>query len=264
MQTLLREFKFYFFQFCQNLKNQSALRGSSWVLAISIILSNTPFFVVWLLFSRMTGPIHGWGMLQTFGMLSMAIFIFGLGTLLFGSVGTMQPHVQTGSFDIFLTKPKNLYVRIINNQALPTAIGEVIQGGVGVLIYLWLAKPTWVLILMFAALIPPAVLVQISFMITCDCIIFWLPYAQGLGKALKELIILPTAQPTSLLQGGIRIMYLTIVPALLVAGVPIEVMTFHSYKLIAVSYTVSLIWLAISVWCLNQSVRRYESGNVIG
>jgi ABC-type uncharacterized transport system permease subunit len=133
------------------------------------------------------------------------------------------------------------------------------------IIFFWLTKASFGTVLLFLIMLPPAATVQLSFIVTCECAIFWLPQAPIIGSVCRDLIILPTTQPISMLRGVMRIIYLTAIPALLVAGLPIEAITYrHPLHLIGIAYGVSLAWLALSVWVLNKSVHRYESGNVIG
>lgn len=261
MNAFLNELAYYKFQFIRNVRNQRVLRGSTLVLVFGMIFSNCCFMLVWTMFSKAIGPINGWGTAQTFGIQAYAIFTFGVSFTLFGSLGSLYPHIERGSFDVFLTKPKSLYVRLINNELLPTALGDVLHGLVSLSIFCLWVKPNIGLLLV---MMPPAILIQIAFVMTSDCISFWLPQAPGLAKAVKELLIVPTIQPISLFQGWMRIACLTVVPALVVSGLPVEVVTYHRYHLIAVAYAVSILWLVISIGVLKISVRRYESGNVIG
>ena len=264
MKYILRELQFYLFQLRQNVKNEQALRGAFLITSFGVLISNACFIVIWVLFSHALGNLDGWGPVQTFGALSVGLITLGLGTFLFGSAWTFDDCIQRGTFDALLTKPKSVYVRLLNSESSMTSLGEILQGVIGLIIYYHLARPDpFPAVLMFL-LIPPAIIVQIGFIMTAGCVTFWLPQSSGLAKALKEMVILPTTQPISLLRGSTRLMFLTLIPALLIAGLPVELITYHAYELIAISYAVAFTWLALSVWVLKKSIRRYESGNVIG
>ncbi len=262
--TLSRELTFFAYQWRQNLKNQQALRTSFVLQIVAMFLNNIAFFVIWIMFSRAVGMINGWGVMQTFGMMCVSMLTYGIVHALFGSTGSLSDTVPNGQFDAYLAKPKNLYTRIINRQMEPTALGDLLQGILGMMIFFCMTHASIGTILLFLVMVPPGAIAQVSFIMVMDCIIFWLPQTPVIGNTLRDLIILPTTQPISLIRGTLRVIYLTAIPALLVAGLPIEIITYHTYSLLALAYTVSLIWLAISIWVLNISVRRYESGNVIG
>lgn len=231
---------------------------------IAMFINNLSFFVIWIMFSRTIGTINGWGMMQTFGMLSVSILVYGIVHSFFGSTGGIHELVPTGQFDTFLAKPKSLYVLMINHEFRVSALGDLLQGVLGLSVFLVMTKPSLEQVFMILMLLPPAVLVHIAFAMTCDCIIFWMPHAGSLSRALFDLIMLPSTQPISLLRGFVRFVYLFAIPALLIAGLPIESFTQISWKLFALSYAIATSWFLISYYVLKISVRRYESGNSIG
>jgi ABC-type uncharacterized transport system permease subunit len=264
MRTLKQEIFFYFFQLKKNVDNQQALRGSFWMQVVAMFLNNIAFFVIWVMFSQAIGVVNGWGPVQTFGMLGVSMMTFGIVHSFFGGLGELSEIVPNGKFDAYLTKPKILYVRTLNNNFIPTALGDLIQGLLALVIFCILVDVSWGDIALLILMIPPACVAQLSFMMICDVLVFWLPHIPMFGLALRDLIILPSTQPISLLRGALRILYLTAIPALLVAGLPIEIVTHHHYEMLLVAYVVSLCWLALSIYVFNGAVRRYESGNVIG
>ena len=264
MYALLTEIRFYVFQLRLNFRNMSALRGSFLLIVFGSIISNLSFFIIWIFFSRAIGPVNGWGPLQTFGMICVNTIAFGLCHAGFGSTRTLQPKIQTGALDGLLIKPKNLYVRIINSEAMPMALGWLVQGALGLGLYFWLAHVALIDAVCVVIMLVPAVIAQVSFLMVTDCVGFWFPQAPDLSRSLNEVMFAAANQPISLLSGGLRLFYLLIIPALLVAGLPVELVTYHKYELIVLAYGISIGWLVFSAWFLRLSIRRYESGNGIG
>lgn len=264
MNRFSNEMRFHFFQLRQNFNNKKMLRTSFILQVISMFVSNISFFIIWIIFSETIGTHNGWGTLQTFGMLSIAILVFGIVHSCFGSLLTWSEKVPTGAFDAFLTKPKSLYIRIINNDFNVGALGDLIQGILGLIIFLFLSHASFSSIIMILLMIIPGVLIQIAFLNICNCVMFWLPQAHNLPAALNNFILLPATQPISLLGGTMRFIYLFIIPALLVAGLPIEAFTHASWKIFFLSYAIAIVWVIISRWIMKISLRRYDSGNSIG
>lgn len=264
MEKFLNEIRFHLFQMRQNFNDKRVLRGSFILQIVNMMISNTAFFIIWLMFSKTIGTHHGWGPLQTFGMLSVMILVFGITHGSFGSLMFWPRRVPSGSFDSLLTKPKNLYIRIINHEFMVSALGDLFQGLIGVIIFTVLSHASLISVLMLGALIIPAVITEIAFFMICGCMIFWLPQAPGLPQALTNLILTPATQPTSLLKGGMRYLYLFVIPALVISGLPIETFIHASWKLFLLAYGIAGFWLWLSVFVLRISVRRYESGNSIG
>jgi ABC-2 type transport system permease protein len=258
------ELSYYLTRLRSNFENKRVLQNSFLLQIIAMIISNSSFFVIWIVFNKAVGTINGWGPLQTFGMLSVSIFTYGITHTMFGSLGKLYEVVPTGIFDTYLTKPKSLYLRIINNEFNVTAIGDLVQGFGGIVIYLYLAQTHFSNFVLLFLMIPAGVLIEVSILILYDCVIFWLPQASSLSQALFNFIMLPSTQPISLLKGSMRFIYLFIIPALVIGGLPVEAFNQDKWRLLGLTYTITIAWFFISRWVLTISIRRYESGNSIG
>lgn len=264
MNRLSNELRYHIFQLRQNFNNKKMLRTSFILQVLSMFLSNLSFFIIWMIFSQTIGTHNGWGTLQTFGMLSFAILIFGIVHSCFGSLMYWGEKVPTGAFDAFLTKPKSLYIRIINNDFNVGALGDLIQGTLGVGIFLVMSHASLPSVLVMMLMIIPACAIQVAFINICNSTMFWLPQANNLPSALNNFILLPSTQPISLLNGAMRFIYLFLIPALVVAGLPIETFIHASWKIFFLSYAIAIFWLLLSLWIMKISLQRYESGNSIG
>ena len=264
MSGLKNELRFHAFQIRQNFNNKRVLKTSFMVQIISMCLSNTSFFIIWIMFSKTIGVQNGWGPLQTFGMLSVCLLVFGLTHSVFGSLISWFEKVPSGALDSMLNKPKSVYIRLMNNEFGIGAIGDILQGALGLVVFFFLDHTSLLAIIKLGLLIIPSILIEISFIMAGGCTMLWLPQAGSLPAALNNLILAPATQPISMLRGTLRYLYLFAIPALVISGLPIESIQNTGWAIFALSYGISLAWLAFSVWLLNISLRRYESGNSIG
>ncbi len=264
MRHFLQDWSFYFYQLRKNLKNQRALRLSFGLQILGMFLNNIAFFIIWLFFIRAIGVTNGWGAKEVFGLLSVSIFTFGLSRVFFGGIGQLGDRVITGSFDSFLTKPKSLYLRILNQDFYVSALGDLIQGALGIVIFLFITQPSLEQVLLLLVMIPPAILIHASFGLITDCVIFWFPQAEQLNRAFLDLLIMPSTQPIALLEGTMRFIYIFVVPALLLAGLPIQAFIQFDWWLVALAYGVAIGWLLLSKLILRWSLKKYESANFFG
>lgn len=261
---LAHEWHYFSLRWRRNVQNQMALRMNFILQMIAMMINNIAFFTIWYFFNKTVGTINGWGTIQTFGLLSYVILIFGLSDMLFGSQHHMGDSVPTGRFDIFLVKPKNLYIRILSDDFSPTSVGDVIQSLIAFGIFFYIQPVTTIDVVTMLVMLVPAITTVISFIMVCSCIVFWLPQLPLLSQTLKDMFYLPCMQPLGLVRGKLRVFYLFVVPCLTVGALPIQTITFNRPELIAIAYGIAGLWLLISVWILKISVRHYESGNVIG
>jgi ABC-type uncharacterized transport system permease subunit len=261
---LMKEIRFFIFRIKKNFANEKVLRSSFLLQMVGVFISNLSFFIIWIVFSRAVGPVNGWGALQTFGMLSISIFSFGVVHSICGSMWNWYEMVPNGAFDSFLTKPKSLFLRVATNRFSVSACGDLIQGMIGIAIFIFLASPSLYKCLLLLVMIVPAIVVHFSLMMFFNYVIFWLPQATSLTRSLNELILLPSTQPISILKGGMRFFYLFIIPALLIGGLPIEVWLKPDWGMVLLAYAIAAFWFFVSHRFFYYSLRRYESGNCIG
>lgn len=264
IRHLVQDWSFYIFQLGKNLKNQRALRLSFGLQILGMFLNNIAFFVIWLFFIQAIGVINGWGIKETFGLLSVSVFTFGLARTFFGGIGQLGDRVLTGAFDSFLTKPKSLYLRILNQDFYVSALGDLIQGALGIAIFLYLTQPSAEQVLLLLVMLPPAIIIHAAFGLISDCIIFWFPQAEQLNRAFLDVIIMPSTQPIALLEGAMRFVYIFVVPAMLLAGLPVQAFIGFDWKLVVIAYGVAIGWLLVSRLILRWSLKKYESANFFG
>lgn len=264
MFQIKQDVRFFLRQLQKNLRNEQALRGSFLLQVAGMFMSNVSFFIIWVMFSHTIGPVNGWGPLQTFGMLSISIFIYGIVHSLFGSVGRWYELVPTGAFDVFLNKPKGLYLRLISFKFSVSALGDLIQGVLGIVLFIYMSDTSLAKVGLLLLLLIPALVIHIAMMTMCACLVFWLPQAPSLCQALFNIVLLPATQPISLLGGAMRFIYLFVIPALLIAGIPVEVFIKPDIGKFVMAYGIAAFWLVLSQFVLSVAIKRYESGNSIG
>lgn len=262
--SLRNELRYLLKQTQINFRNEKALIWSFLAQAVGMIISNSSFFIIWIFFSQTIGVVNRWGALQTFGMLSISIFIYGVTHSVLGSVWSWSDTVPTGAFDSYLTKPKNLYIRVLSMRCNVSAFGDMVQGVVGICIFIAMTKEPMTHTLWLILMLIPAAVIHVVFLMAVMSVIFWIPQSTELGRSLGNLMLMPCTQPISILDGVLRWVYLFVFPALVVAGLPIEMFTTPDVMTLVLSYAIAAGWMGISYLVFTRSVRRYESGNSIG
>lgn len=264
MERFKQDLRLFWVQFSKNLRNEQALRSSFLIQIAGMFISNISFFIIWIFFSQAIGPVNGWGPLETFGMLSVSIFIYGIANTLFGGMANWYNYVPTGVFDMFMIRPKAIYLRILSSRCNVSAIGDLIQGVLGIGIFLYMSDTSFLNVLHMMLLLIPALIANVAMLMVCNSVIFWVPQAPSLCQALFNLVLLPSTQPISILDGAMRFTYLFVIPALLIAGLPIEGFINPDMAKLLMAYGIAFLWLIASNIFLARSIKRYESGNTIG
>ncbi|HSD56256.1 MAG TPA: ABC-2 family transporter protein, partial [Candidatus Saccharimonadales bacterium] len=109
-------------------KAAAALRGAFFAQVFGMMLNNAAVIVAWSFFFDRFGTIHGWGLHEFIAMQAVSMFVYG--AILFASTGLMDipRHVDTGSFDTFLTKPVSVLGQVGSSNIDISTVGDMLLG----------------------------------------------------------------------------------------------------------------------------------------
>ena len=259
----MKSIRYFIAQTKYNIKNAHALSKSFWIGVISMLINNTTFFVIWLLFMHATGPINGWTSLDVFGMLGVALICFGVTHAFFYGITEIPRFVTAGTFDGVLLAPVNSFIKVSGLSFSVTAFGDLIQGFIVVTIYGVLSKFTLGFWLMFIATI---ILGCITFLLIrrlTSLVAFFMHDSSVVSRQLFEIFLRPGLYPGSIFPGKLKLFFMTVIPTLVTSALPIDAMKSSSLIWLALSFGIMFIWLGITYVVFKVSVRRYESGNFL-
>lgn len=259
----MQAIKYFLTQSKYNVKNAHALARSFWIGIISMILNNLAFFIIWFLFMKATGPINGWTSLDVLGMLGVSVFIFGFMHSFFYGIIDLPQSVTKGTFDGVLLAPTNSFLKLSGSSFSITAYGDLIQGVFVVILYgflMHLSIYTWTLYILSIIM---GCIIFICVRLLCSLIAFFLHDGEIVVGQLFEIFIRPSLYPGAIFPNKLKIIFMTVIPALLTSAVPVEVVKYNSINLVGFSAIFTIIWVLITWRVFSVSVRRYESGNFL-
>ena len=263
MKGLITEIKFAYLMWKTNVRSAAQLRGEFMLQVVGMMINNLSFVLVWFVFFQAIGSLNGWNAYDVIALSGCGSFGFGA-VFSFFSGGTWIPrYVETGLLDGYLLSPRNLYMRIIASKFDITAIGDVMFGLILVGAYSYLNGSIAPLLILFA-LTPAISLTYIAMNMITSCAAFYLPEAHNLARDLFKMFLGPSFYPSALFPPGARLIFTFFIPALIVGGIPVEVMKTHALSLVALIYGVAVVWFLLSIAFFYFSVKRYESGNFVG
>ncbi len=240
------------------------LRSAFALQVVGMMLNNISLLLVWIFFFQAFGPINHWSALETVGLQGIATLAYGLTFAFTAGMVFLPDFVNNGTFDTLILSPRNLYLRVVTSRMIVPAIGDMVYGFILILLYLIGAGGSWLAIIILLTLLPAITLIFMNVTLVVHLVAFLFPDASALAKNLFELFVTPALYPSALYQGALRIIFLWIIPALAVAGFPIEVVRDLSWRGYALIWGLAFFWTALGVVLLNLAVRRYESGNLTG
>ena len=258
-----RDIRYFIAQTKYNIKNAHALRRSFWIGVFGMMLNNVTFFVIWFLFMQATGPINGWTSADVFGMLGVAMIAFGVTFSFFHGIVELPQLVLRGSFDSVLLSPVNAFLKLAGMSFAVTAHGDLLMGALVAIFYGLYSHFSMYLWLLYMLAILSGCITFACIRLLCSLVTFFIHDGEIVAGQLFEIFLRPGLYPGAIFPSGMKIFFMTVIPALITSAVPIDTVKGSSLPLIASSLSITALWLAITALVFRRAVKRYESGNFL-
>jgi ABC-2 type transport system permease protein len=264
MRQIIHEIKIAYLFITINMKAEMQNRVAFITEIVGMLINDGALVLVWYMFFQITGTMNGWSSFDMFGLQSVHMLTFGIVMSFFYGTITLPDLISNGILDNLLTSPTSLYIRIITHASSTYALGDILFGITGISIYLILTGATLIQALILLSVFPAMCLLFLSMLMIFGLIGFYLPDAGEINKNLLDVLITPGIFPYNLFEGGVKFFFLIVFPALMLSGYPIETIKNYSSIGILVIWIMAIFWTILAVTLLNNLVKRYESGNLIG
>jgi ABC-2 type transport system permease protein len=186
---------------------------------------------------------------------------FGVSVVFFGGVRNLAETIHEGAVDGFLSQPKPALFHALSAQTRASGWGDLAAcvfffvvsgyaGGFGAL------RATVAVLAAAAGITAAGVLFH--------ALAFWLGPVQALSRQLWEFLITFSFYPETLFGGALRFALYVLIPAGVVAWLPVDFFRGFSWERLAalLGATAAIVLLAALVW--RAGLRRYASGSRIG
>ena len=241
-----------------SLQSSVASRGAFLMQVTFMALNNLLFLSTWfILFARFerVGDFGLPDMLLLFGVSASG---FGLAVVLCGGALELSRTIADGGLDALLCQPKSVLLRVVTSRSQASGWGDVASG----LLLIGFSEGAPL------ALAPLAVLLAAVAFVATACLAhsaaFWLGRVDSLARALVDLVVLFTLYPPSLFGAGVRVLLFTLLPAGVVAYLPVEILRAPGWDTVAIATLAVAAYAALAYRVFSAGLRRYESGSRFG
>ena len=251
----MRTLRFFRALVATSLKVSIAHRGAFFTQALFMALNNLLFFSTWwILFARFdhVGGYRLPDMLLLYGVTASG---FGLSVVLCGGTRELARAIADGDLDAFLAQPKSVLLRAVSSRSDASGWGDLVSG----LALIGVSDPArlrWA----------PIALVLTAFgFVASACVVhslaFWLGRIDGLARTFLELVMTFSLYPPPLFGFGLRMVLFTIVPAGVIAYLPVELLRAPGARTLSVAVLAVSAYVALAGWVFRRGLRNYASGS---
>lgn len=244
--------------FARQLAASFALRGAFFTSVISMLVNDVMFLSTWWILMRRFGSVRGWLLGDILCLFGVSAGGFGICVVLCGGIFDLARKVQDGELDTFMAQPKSVLLQALACRTQPSGWGDI-AAGIGMLALsgrvTWVRLPWLLLALLCSAVAYTATGVVMH------SIAFWIGRVHSLARSLWDFTVTFSLYPPSLFGGALRVVLFTLVPAGLVAYLPLEMLRAPGASTLLAAVGGTALYAAFALWVFALGSRRYASGN---
>lgn len=243
------------------IKTSTALRGAFLLQASFMLLNNLIFFTTWWILFQRFPDVRGWVLADMMALFGMVATGFGFAVIVCGGAIDMARMIADGDLDALLTQPKSVLLRAIASRSDATGWGDVASGlALIALSGYWHGAATPFILLAVA-------LTSVAFVaswVVLGSAALWLGRVESVTRMFVEFVISFSSYPPPLFGSMLKVVLFTIVPAGIVAYLPVELIRNARWDSALLAVSTVTAYALFALWLFERGLRRYESGNRFG
>ena len=247
-----------------NMKAAMELRAAFAAQVFGMMLNNIAFVLIWIFFFQAFGNINGWSSAEVFAFQGVVAFAYGCSAAFFQGSHSLPTLVYNGSLDSYLLSPRSVYMRILTSEIKMSGVGDFFFGLVLIVIYIVMAHLTVLQALLLLSLLIPASIIMTNVSLITSLSSFYITDATAFAQNLFEVFVSPSLYPSPLFPKALKFIFIFVIPSLAVGGLPIEAVKEYQWHWYVVIWALAGVWTFLALKLLDISIRRYESGNMVG
>lgn len=240
------------------LKASLALRGAFLLQVSLMVVNNVLYFASWWILLQRFDHIRGYRLPDMLALFGVSTCVFGLVVVAFGGVLDLAQTITEGNLDALLSQPKNVLLRAIATRSRASGWGDIASGSAMLVLsgYVHLANVPIVLMAVLSG-----ALVLLSSAVLINSAAFWLSEIESISLHAFNFLLALALYPPTLFGGATKVLLFTVLPAGLVAYLPVElVRDFHAgTALLAVA--AALVYAGVAWFVFQRGLRHYASGS---
>jgi ABC-2 type transport system permease protein len=258
MKTLRFLWTSILFQF----KNSAELRTSFIMSVVGMMINNTSFIIVWMLFAQAVGTFNGWTAYDIIALNGYTSFCFGIVFAFWAGIRQIPQMILSGSFDRFMTRPQSVFMQVATSGLGIAAEGDVLFGIICIGAYWYVVPHTLEQMLMTSVLLIITTIIFAAYATFAFSSAFFFYDGRVVADSLFEFFFTPSLMHGGAFQGWVRVIFTFIVPTLTIGALPVEAVKHVSWWTVVELSLLAALWVYIAKRMFRAGILRYESANL--
>lgn len=229
---------------------------------MGMALNDAIFLIFWIILYKKIGTdINGYVLNDVMFLWSIVAAGFGLHVIIFGNSNFISKIIYTGELDVYLLQPKPVLINMLCSRMNISGWGDFIYGFFLFVFTQSLDLKTISLFMIFTILI---IIVFTSIRVFYHSFTFFLGNVEEFAQTAAELTTAFSIYPGSVFKGPERWLLHSLIPAGLVAYIPVELIKNFNFNKMLILLGADALIMILAIIAFNIGLRYYESGNRIG
>jgi ABC-2 type transport system permease protein len=244
-----------------NLRAGMEYRASFAAQVFGMVLNNGSFIVFWLILYTQLPSIQGYAFGDVMFLWALSATGYGLAGVFLGNAGSLSRSIITADLDVYLLQPAPLLPNFLLSRMSISAWGDILYG---VVLYAFTQPfaPGQVALFLLFSLLMAGVLTALR--VLWHSLTFLLGNAEDFAAAASEMVLSFSLYPGSIFQGGASVLLHSLVPAALIAYIPVELFKDFSAGRLLLLLAADAAVCAVAWVVFRLGLRVYESGSRMG
>lgn len=235
-------------------------RASFLMQFFGMFLNDGIWVLFWSLYFTRFPMVKGWTLQDLIMLWSIVTASFGLAFGVFYNAARLPELVVQGQLDYYLALPKPVLLHLLVSQFRFLNLGDALFGP---LLLLFFAKLTLVKLLLYILVVLCGTFIFLGFAVTVGSLVFFLGQAEGLAGNLVGVLVHFATYPTGIFSKGVRVLLFTLIPAGLVATLPVQILRDFNWGDLGLLVVGAVGFASLGALLFTLGLRRYESGNLM-
>jgi len=256
----MSELKFLLAVWKANLQSAMEYRVSFLSQMIGMILNNSMYFVIWVIFFDRFKSVRGWGLTDMYVTFGITASAFGLVSVLFGNAFYLGEIITKGRLDYYLSLPRSVLLHTLASRTIASGVGDFTYGFIS---FCLSGTFSWDGLVRFSLAIFLAAVVFAAFLIIVQSLAFWIGNSVNLAATAINAMITFAIYPITLFDNTAKLILFTLIPAALMGAVPAAFTHAFTWQILVELLASAIIFLSLAIVVFYRGLHRYESGSGI-
>ncbi|HUJ77335.1 MAG TPA: ABC-2 family transporter protein [bacterium] len=244
-----------------NLRAGMEYRSSFVAQVLGMVLNNASFIVFWLILYGQLGSIRGYSFSDVMFLWALGSAGFGLAGVFLGNAPNLSRSIYTADMDVYLLQPRPILGNFLQSRMSVSAWGDIAYG---IVLFAFTQAVTPLHVALFLLFTGLMATVLTAVRIFYHSLTFFLGNAEDFATTASDMVLSFMLYPGSIFQGPASLLLHSLIPAALMAYIPVELFKRFDAVTLLVLLGADAVVCAVSWGLFRLGLRAYESGNRMG